>query len=181
LIRILCFYGLFRALGRLAGTFFTSVGKPSISVRIIILRVVVLALLILPLGSSWGAAGVAVSLTVSMAVSVIWSQHLVNIELKTPAIQVLLELLPQALAALLMGLGLSYLARLLPVSLPALALMVLSGAGLYGFLALLLGRGRTLQDFLEIVRLLLHRPESPATGTAPVSPAARTASEEKRL
>lgn len=156
LIRILSLYGLFRSMGRLTGALFSSIGKPSIAVQITILRVLTLALLVFPLGSNLAAVGVAIALTLSMSISVLWSFYLVSRHLNISLVDFLQELAPQCVAAVVMGVGVGFLSRLLTASLLALVAMIGCGIVVYVLTLWLLAGERLRKDIFEITSLILE-------------------------
>lgn len=157
LIRIQSLYGLFRSMGRLAGPLFSSIGKPSTAVKIIVLRVLILTLFVCLLGSKLASVGVAIALTLSMSISVLWSFYLVNRHLDISIVGFLKELAPQCLAAAVMGVGVGLMSRLLTASLLALVAMVGCGIAIYVLMLWLLAGERLNKDVLEIISLIFGR------------------------
>ncbi len=65
LIKILSFYGVLSSIGVLTGALFQAIGKPQIDTKFVLYRLVIMALLMYPLASLWGTAGVAVAVVIS--------------------------------------------------------------------------------------------------------------------
>lgn len=168
LIRILSIYGLFRSIGNLTGPLFNGIGKPYIALRILILRVFLLAIFVFPLGSNLATSGVAIALTLSMTVSVLWSIHIVNKELDLSTKSYIRQIAPQFAAAGVMLLGINYLSTLHTESFLALGILIGSGIAIYVLVLWLIAGARLKQDIIDssspvltgLRRYLQHSPKS---------------------
>jgi O-antigen/teichoic acid export membrane protein len=165
LIRILSVYGLFRSVGGMAGPLLSSMGDPGVTVRLTLFRLVLLAALVLPLGTYLGAAGVALSLMGSMALSVLLSLYIANRRLAIRPPEFGRSLATQCAAALVMAALVQALVLVLPRTPWALVVVVGLGAAAYVMVLWGFGGNRMRAEVAELVAITFGR-GSPAEGSA---------------
>lgn len=152
LVHILCFYGLFRSLGNLTVALFSGIGKPDISVRILLLRISILGVLIFFLGYQFKLAGVATAMSFSMIITVLLSFVIINRYLSIDYLSLLKEFLPQLIAAMIMFAIIQAFALLPITPLYQLAIFIPSGVLTYILFVWLFTRGRVKEDFILAIK-----------------------------
>jgi len=139
-MQILAIYGLLRAVGRLFGQIWKTVGRPDIITKLSALRVVLIAVVIYPLTDAFGIVGTAMAVTgVFLLPMMPLDIYIVSRTLDMPVRQILYELAFPLVACLPMGLAVWWLRPLLPVGrFPTLGLLIPLGVVLYVVTVLLL-------------------------------------------
>jgi O-antigen/teichoic acid export membrane protein len=157
LTRILCVFALFRALARLTGNIFTATGRPDITTQIAAVRLVTLAVLVVGLGALWQTAGVAWAVSLSMAISGVWSLWRTDRYLAISHRRLWSTIRPPFIAAAGMAALVAWIGHYLPHSLLALVLLVTTGVGCYAGLLWVLDRAGLQREFAELWPLLRAR------------------------
>jgi PST family polysaccharide transporter len=153
-IRILVFYGLLRCLNGLIGPVFASAGRPYVSVRIIVLRLLLLLPLMIILDNMLNSAGVALATTLAMALATIYALVLTTNELKLSLRRVAKHISTPFAATVIMGLGVGAVSTLLPMDTLSLVALVVIGAGLYFGSLYILSPQQVLGEVKEAVGVL---------------------------
>jgi O-antigen/teichoic acid export membrane protein len=156
-IIILSIYGFFRSVGSVTGPYFNGIGKPNVSLRILILRLLLLVIFLFPLGKFFAGKGVAISLTLSMFISVVWSFLLINKELDIPASKLFQQILPQFTSALIMFIFVFVFVRFIKTSFISLGLSVLLGVATYFFTLWILIRDQLKKDIQEAISPIIDK------------------------
>lgn len=75
-MRILCVFGIIRALGGTTGPLFQGVGRPDIITKLNLGKVIILAILIFPLTNHYNIVGASLAVTIPMILDQIFSWHI---------------------------------------------------------------------------------------------------------
>ena len=136
--RVLCIYGLLRALGGLTGPVFQGVGKPWILTAVAAANVTVMAALLFTLIPRHQLAGAAWATTLPSIVGVALCFYLVTRITRCGVAAVIVSLAPFALASTAMGVIVGYAARLFgaPTVLGVIALTLIGAASYLAILFL---------------------------------------------
>jgi O-antigen/teichoic acid export membrane protein len=67
-LQVLCLYGLERAIGALSGSVILALGRPDIGLRMIVVKLIVMALCLVPLTARYGIVGASTAMTLSAIV-----------------------------------------------------------------------------------------------------------------
>lgn len=159
LTKILVFYGLFRSLGQIP--LFPSVGLPAIDVKVLIWRTLALGILIFPLGYFLETEGVALAVTLAMAGSTLWKIQLDRRYLQLSIFQISKQVVPAALASIVMAIGVSIISWTLTPSIITLGIMITSGIVLYLLILGGLAGRQFYRDITDISTLLLKKRSKP--------------------
>jgi O-antigen/teichoic acid export membrane protein len=157
LARILCFFALFRAMGRLTGNVLTATGRPDLTTRLAIIRLVFLVAALLSLGILWQTPGVAWAVSLATAASTLWSLWITHRYLSISTSRYWSTIRSQLTAAVVMAVVVTLIGQRLPLTLLALVGLVLVGLFCYAGLLLLIDRARVLRDIEELWRLVRER------------------------
>lgn len=133
-LKILVFFGLFRAVSTCTGPLFKAMGKPKIIFWILFWKLIVIVAIIYPLTTHYGILGAAIAVTIPMALEqfYLWTlvKRLTGITLQTLLAQMVK---PFVLAILMYGL-IMFMKTILPLtSIPLFFLYVLFGMLIYAF------------------------------------------------
>lgn len=153
LVRILCLFAVFRALSRLSGSIFTATGRPDVTTKIVLVRLLVFAALLFVLGSRWQTVGVAWATSLATVLTSLWSLWLTNRYLEISHRRLLETIWPQVAAAVIMCVGVTMAGRFLPPSIISLVGLGLLGILLYGLFLWVFGGRYVRRDVTDIVGL----------------------------
>ncbi len=132
-LKVLVFFGLFRAVAACTGPLFKAMGKPKILFWILFWKLIVIAAIIYPLITHYGILGAAIAVTVPMLLEQIYLWVLIN-RLTGISIRSLIAQMvkPFVLAILMYGL-IMLLKIILPLTdIPLFFFYVLFGISIYG-------------------------------------------------
>lgn len=132
-LKILVFFGLFRALAGCTGPLLNAMGKPKFVFGILLCKLILIAAIIYPLTISYGIKGTAIAVTIPMALEQLYLWHLIS-RLTGITIKTLLSQMvrPVLLAGLMYGLIMT-LKTILPLTnIPLFFFYVLVGILIYG-------------------------------------------------
>ena len=132
-LKVLVFFGLFRAVAGCTGPLFKAMGKPKILFWILFWKLIVIAALIYPLTTHYGILGTAIAVTVPMTLEqfYLWSliKRLTGITMQT----LLGQMVKPFVLAILMYCLIMFLKTILPLtSAPLFLFYVLFGMLIYG-------------------------------------------------
>lgn len=132
-LKILIFFGLFRAVSSSTGPLFKAMGKPKILFWLLFWKLLLIAIIIYPLISYYGIVGAAVAVTIPMALEQVYLWKLSSRLTGIPVLTILKQLImPILLAAIMYGLLISLKSILPLTSIPLFFLYVLFGIMIYG-------------------------------------------------
>jgi PST family polysaccharide transporter/lipopolysaccharide exporter len=139
-MQVLAIYGLLRAVGRLFGEVWKTIGRPDIITKMSALRVVLIAILIYPLTDAFGIVGTAITVTGIYLVPMMpLDIYIVSRTLDMSVRELGYELAFPLVACLPMGLAVWWLRPQLPVGrFPTLGILIVFGVVLYVGTVLLL-------------------------------------------
>jgi O-antigen/teichoic acid export membrane protein len=136
--QILCLFGLERAIGATSSPIFLALGKPDIGLRVLTVKLIAMALCIVPLTAGYGIAGTSVAVTLSAIVVQSALVPVVGKSLQIPWGHVVRPLLKPLVGSLLMMLVLLSVQGLVSwkIGLWQMLTLILIGSLLYaGFIA----------------------------------------------
>jgi O-antigen/teichoic acid export membrane protein len=131
-LKILVFFGLFRAVAACTGPLFKAMGKPRVIFWILFWKLIIIAVIIYPLTIRYGILGTAIAVTIPMALEQVYLWALIK-RLTGITIQTLLAQMakPFVLAILMYGL-IMFLKTILPLTnFPLFFFYVLFGMSIY--------------------------------------------------
>lgn len=141
-LKILVFFGLFRALAGCTGPLLNAMGKPKINFWIMLCKLIMIATLLYPLTVHYGIEGAAIAVTVPMLLEQVYLWFLIN-RLTGITIRALLEqvIRPVFLAVIMYSL-IMLLKNFLPLTnIPLFFFYVLVGILIYGSGILIFDKG----------------------------------------
>ena len=157
LFRILAIYAISRSLSRLSGSIFTATGHPGTTTRIVVLRLILFATLLLLLGAAWGTSGAAWAASLSMLAAGVWSIWLTNRHLGVAHRSFLAAIGPQMIAAGIMCVLISFLGRISMMPWMLSVIQVACGIILYVIFLFALASETVRADLQEIWELMRQR------------------------
>ena len=101
-MRVLCIFGLIRALGGTTGPLFQGVGRPDIVTKLNLAKLLVIALLIIPLTHKYGIVGTSITVTIPMVLDQTISWHICARIIRGAVGEILAVLAPSFIGTLLM-------------------------------------------------------------------------------
>lgn len=111
-MRILCIFGLIRALGGTTGPLFQGVGRPDIITKLNLGKLVIIAFLIIPLTKKSGIVGASLAVTIPMVLDQFFSWHICARIIKGKIGRIFSTLIPSFIGTFLMMVFLSILKRM---------------------------------------------------------------------
>lgn len=152
LLQILCFYGLFRALGAGAGNVFIALGKPQISTKILILQLLFALLLIYPLAINFGATGIGLAMTISFLIQLILAYYYINKLLNLFFINQLELIIIPLISSILMLILVDKLKEILLLTYFNLLVILLSGLLVYLIGIYIFSKGKIYVELRELLK-----------------------------
>jgi len=101
-MRVLCVFGLIRALGGTTGPLFQGIGRPDIITKLNLGKLVIIALLIVPLTQKYGIVGTSITITIPMLLDQTFSWHICARIIGKKVGEILSVLTPSLIGTLLM-------------------------------------------------------------------------------
>jgi O-antigen/teichoic acid export membrane protein len=134
-MRILCIFGIIRALGGTTGPLFQGVGRPDIITKLNLGKLVIIGVLIVPLTGQFGILGTSLAVTIPMIMDQAVSWHICARIIRVKVRQIFSVVAPSFVGTLLMMgfLGLLKKVGMCPVDMISALCLVVSG-GIFYFL-----------------------------------------------
>lgn len=131
-LKILVFFGLFRAVSACTGPLFNAMGKPRVIFWMLFWKLIIMAAIIYPLTTQYGIVGTSIAVTVPMALEqfYLWAliKHLTGITFRS----LLTQIVKPFLLAILMYALIMFLKTVLPLTnIPLFFFYVLFGMSIY--------------------------------------------------
>ena len=153
-MRILCIFGLIRALGGTTGPLFQGVGRPDIITKLNLGKLLVIALLIIPLTQKYGIVGTSITVTIPMVLEQTISWQICARIIRGTVREILTVLAPSFIGTLLMigFLGIAKKINLGPIENIYTICLIVSGIMFY-FLFFYLFYKREIIEISDIIFL----------------------------
>lgn len=153
-MRILCVFGLIRALGGTTGPLFQGVGRPDIITKLNLGKLLVIALLIIPLTQKYGIVGSSITVTIPMVLDQTISWHICARIIRGRVGEIFAVLVPSLIGTLLMTgfLGILKKISLWPTESISTVYLIISGITFY-FLFFYLFYKREIIEISDIIFL----------------------------
>ena len=153
-MRILCVFGLIRALGGTTGPLFQGVGRPDIITKLNLGKLLVIALLIIPLTQKYGIVGTSITVTIPMVLDQTISWHICARIIRGRVGEIFAVLVPSLIGTLLMTGCLAILKKisLWPTESISTVYLIISGITFY-FLFFYLFYKREIIEISDIIFL----------------------------
>jgi PST family polysaccharide transporter/lipopolysaccharide exporter len=136
-LQILAVFGLLRAMASFSGYLFEGLGRPKVAFQLGMLRLVIIVPLIVPMAQRFGLAGVAVAVTVSMAVQWLAGLILLRRLVGIPSGLLALTLWRPAWKTIVMAIAVHACTLCMdPTAIAGLLLSIVVGVVVYGVLSL---------------------------------------------
>jgi O-antigen/teichoic acid export membrane protein len=158
-IQILVFQGLLRSFNTLAAPVFTSVGKPHVTVQVVIIRLCLLFPLMFILGSYFNAVGIGWATIIALALTAIYSLVLTANELELSMWHIFSYIATPIAATFIMSVGVGFASLFLPMGMVSLVMLILLGICLYGLALFVLSPRQILSEVEEVRNILAYKPE----------------------
>ena len=152
ILQILSLFGAIRSLTSLNGFLLNGIGKPKGAFYITLIRLILLLALIFPLAQLYGINGVAVAVTVPLAIQLIAGIRLISTSLQLGSMQIVKAILPAVMHSVVIGGLLMVVMRyiqsstglglLLLISVAAAVYFALNWKGIKSLIDQAKGRGR---------------------------------------
>ena len=132
-LKILVFFGLFRAVAGCTGPLFKAMGKPKVLFWVLFWKLIVIASIIYPLTTHYGIMGAAIAVTVPMTLEQFFLWALIKRLTGIPIRTLLGQMVKPFLLAILMYALIMLLKTILPLTnIPLFFFYVLFGMSIYG-------------------------------------------------
>lgn len=153
-MRVLCVFGLIRALGGTTGPLFQGVGRPDIITKLNMGKLCIIALLIVPLTQKYGIVGTSITITIPMLLDQTFSWHICARIIGEKVGEILSVLTPSVIGTLLMLAFLGFIKELslLPISSLSTVYLIFSG-GIFYFLFFYLFYRKEIVEISDIIFL----------------------------
>ncbi len=131
-LKILVFFGLFRAIGACTGPLFKAMGKPRVIFWILFWKLIIIAVIIYPLTTHYGILGTAIAVTIPMALEQIYLYALIKRMTGIMIRTLLAQLVKPLVFAVMMYSLIMLLKTVLPLTnIPLFFIYVLFGMSIY--------------------------------------------------
>ena len=154
LARVLCLFALFRTISRQAGGVLTAIGRPDLTTRLAVVRLVLLVILLVGLGTAWQTLGVAWAVSISMGLSGLAALWLTHRYLSISPHRFWSTIRSPLIAAALMAAVVTWIGLRMPLTLWATLAQVAVGVIGYSGILLLIDRKNVLRDGGDLWRLV---------------------------
>lgn len=141
---MLLWFSLFRSLLKLTGLLFQAIGKPDITMKMMLYELIIFAVLVVPLTLRGGIIGTSIATTIPMFLAAIYSMYMVRKILGVDLLKLLKILFSATAYSLFMFISLLLIKNFLfdVNSLFRLLVLVFIGVSIYAATLLLLGKSR---------------------------------------
>jgi len=134
-LRVLCIFGMIRAIGATNGPLFNAIGKPNIIFYTTSLKLASILLIIYPLTKLYGIIGTALAVTIPMVVLTLVNWSILSYQIRLKKILLLKAITPSAICSFIMAtlvyLINNYIQYFLTISLCSIINLVLIGIFIY--------------------------------------------------
>ena len=153
-MRVLCVFGLIRALGGTTGPLFQGVGRPDIITKLNLGKLFIIALLIVPLTQKYGIVGTSITITIPMLLDQTFSWHICARIIGGKVGEILSVLAPSLIGTLLMIAFLAIIKKisLWPIESLSTVYLIISGIIFY-FLFFYLFYKKEIAELIDIIFL----------------------------
>ena len=153
-MRVLCIFGVIRALGGTTGPLFQGVGRPDIITKLNLGKLLIIALLIIPLTQKYGIVGTAITVTIPMVLDQTISWHICARIIRGRVGEIFAVLVPSLIGTLLMigFLGILKKTSLCPTESISTVYLIISGMTFY-FLFFYLFYKREMIEISDVIFL----------------------------